>query len=122
LPAEFEGEGGALPLGNIAPVIAFAKDEFPQSMMLLELARQAAWVGSDFGSICAYIRTEGGDIALEYYLNLEDAENPAFMEELTALAAGGHPINRADMKPHIENNSFGCTPDLRTYGFRRSTR
>lgn len=95
------------------------KSEFPHSLMLLEIARQAAWAGSDLGSICAFVHKEGEDLVLDYAMNMEDADNPEFLSKLKSLKESGHPINWADMVRHIANDSFGRTPDLRTYGFRR---
>ena len=94
------------------------KSEFPDSLMLLELSRQAAWVGSELGTISSLIRREGDEIVLSYAMNMVDAENPVFLEKLAALRKSGHPINLADMKPHIDQGSFGRVPDLRPYGFR----
>ena len=101
---------------------AAIKSEFPNSLMLLEIARQAAWVGSDLGTISAFFRTEENEMALDYFMNMMDAENPEFLGKLTALRESGHPINWADMKQHIDQESFGNVPDLRPYGFRRPLR
>lgn len=101
---------------------AAIKSEFPNSLMLLEIARQAAWVGSDLGMISAFLRAEENEMALDYVMNMMDAESPEFLEKLTALRESGHPINWADMKPHIDQESFGNVPDLRPYGFRRPRR
>lgn len=96
------------------------KSEFPESLMFLEIARQAAWVGSDLGSVCAFLQAEGDEVVLKYLMNMLDADNPEFIEKLKALRESGHPINHADLKPHIELGSFGRTPNLMPYGFRRS--
>lgn len=96
------------------------KSEFSESLTLLEIARQAAWVGSDFGSITAFLRNDKKEISLEYLMNWLDADNPDFLKKLEELKNGGHPINYADIKSNIERNSFGHTPDLRSYGFRRT--
>lgn len=95
------------------------KSEFPGSLMFPEIARQAAWVGSDLGTISAFILHEGEEMVLEYVMNMLDAENPAVLTKLAALRESDHPINWADMKPHIEQDSFGRLPDLRPRGFRR---
>lgn len=95
------------------------KSEFPNSLMFLEIARLAARVGSDLGTISAFLRTEGNEMEMEYFMNMMDAESPEFLGKLTALRESGHPINWADMKQHIDQDSFGNVPDLRPYGFRR---
>jgi hypothetical protein len=95
------------------------KSEFPDSLMFLEIARQAAWVGSDLGTISAFCRIEENEIVLDYVMNMMDAENSEVLGRLAALRASGHAINWADMKPHIDQDSFGRVPDFRPYGFRR---
>jgi len=113
-------DGRLIVLGTDIRQRAYAaiKSEFPDSLMFLEIARQAAWVGSDLGMISAFIRHEGENMVLDYAMNMLDAENPAVLERLVSLRESGHPINWADMKPHVEKDSFGRVPDLRIYGFR----
>jgi hypothetical protein len=41
------------------------KEKFPNSLGLLEIARLAAWVGSDLGNTAAWLAEEGDDIALQ---------------------------------------------------------
>jgi hypothetical protein len=95
------------------------KSEFPDSLMLLELARQAACVGSNLGSITAWMRPVGNDMVLDYCMNMLDADSPELHRKLREFSESGHPINRADMKPHIDRESFGNMPDFGPYGFRR---
>jgi hypothetical protein len=98
------------------------RTEFPDSLMFLEIARQAVRIGSDLGSISAFTHTEANDLVLDYCLNMEDANSPELHRKLHALKESGHPINFADMKPHIDRESFGNVPDFRPYGFRRPIR
>lgn len=114
-------DGRLIVLGTDIRERAYAaiKAEFPESLMFLEIARQAAWIGSDLGAVAALLRREDGDIILDYAMNMVDADNPEFLSRLAALQESGHPINRGDMKPHIEKGSFGRVPDMRPYGFRR---
>jgi hypothetical protein len=93
------------------------KRRFPDSLMFLEISRQAVWVGSDLGNICGFLLNDGDDLELQYYMDMRDAEDPSFLAKLENLASG-HPINWADMAPHIGRDSFGNTPDLRRFGFR----
>jgi hypothetical protein len=113
-------DGRIVVLGTDIRQRAYAKikSEFPDSLTFLEIARQAAWVGSDLGSISAFLRFEGQDLILDYGMNMLDAKNPEVLEKLTALRESGHPINYSDMKLHVEQESFGRVPDLRPYGFR----
>jgi hypothetical protein len=101
---------------------AAVKSEFPNSLMLLEIARQAAWVGSDLGAIFAFVKIAENEMVLDYVMNMVDADSPGVLGRLVALRESGHPINWADMKPHIDQDSFGHVPDLRPYGFRRPIR
>lgn len=87
--------------------------------MFLEIARQAACVGSDLGNICAWLGRDGAALVLKYYMDMRDAENPDVLGALEQLKRSGHPINWADMAPHIAQDFFGNPPDLRPFGFRR---
>jgi len=98
---------------------AAMKRHFPNSLMFLEIARQAAWVGSDLGNICAWLGQDGDELALKYLMDMQDAQNPDILGRLVRLQKNGHPINWADMAPHIAQDSFGRVPDLRPFGFRR---
>ena len=113
-------EGRLLVLGTDIRHRAYSaiRSEFPTSLMLLEIARMAAWMGSDLGSISASIGVEQDEICLNYVMNMVDANNPEFLEKVKSLIESGHPINRADMQPQIEQGTFGNVPDLRRYGFR----
>lgn len=97
-----------------------ARRRFPESLMFLEIARLAAWVGSDLGSICGHLREDGKDFVMEFLMDMRDAESPLFLEKLEKLRGEGHPMNLGDMWPHIARGSFGNVPDLRALGFRRS--
>jgi hypothetical protein len=114
-------DGRATVLGTILREHAYAviKKNFPDSLMFLELGRLAAWVGSDLGNVCGFLREDGSDVILEYYQDMRDASNPAFLKKLEELMRSGHPINSGDMAPHIAQDSFGKTMDLRPFSFRR---
>lgn len=113
-------DGRLIVLGTDIRQRAYAavKSEFSNSLMFLEIARQAAWVGSDLGTISAFVRIEENEMVLDYVMNMVDAESPEVLERLVALRESGHPINWADMRPHIDQDSFGHVPDFRPYGFR----
>ncbi len=95
------------------------KQRWPESLMLLEIGRQAAWVGSDLGNIAGFLAEDGDDLVLTYAMDMRDADKPEFLAKLDELKKGGHPINWADMKSHIENDTFGCVPDMKEFMFRR---
>jgi hypothetical protein len=94
------------------------KSHLPESLMFLEIARQAAWIGSDLGNVCAWLGQDGAELVLNYYMDMRDAENPDVLGALEQLKRSD-PINWADMAPHIAQDSFGSVPDLRPFGFRR---
>jgi hypothetical protein len=95
------------------------KEKFPNSLAFLEIARLAAWAGSDLGNTAAWLVEEGDHVALQYHLDMRDASNPDFLKRLDQLKAENHPINWNDLRPHLEKGSFGNVPDLLPYGFRR---
>ncbi len=113
-------EGRMIVLGMSLRDQAYAaiKRRFPDSLTLLEIARQAAWVGSDLGNICAWLGQDGAELVLNYLMDMRDAEDPDVIGALEHLKKSGHPINWADMAPHITKNSFGNLPNLRPFGFR----
>ena len=91
------------------------KDEFPDSLAWLEVSRISACIGSDLGSICGYLRCSN-ILELTYWMNMEDAENPNFLDRLHEYRQSENPINHQDLSPHLSQDSFGCVPDLRPYG------
>jgi len=91
------------------------KDEFPESLMILELARLAVFAESDFGNIAAFLRTEGDELKIEYYQDWTEAENPAFMMKIAGLREKGIAVNHFDLMQHMASDSFGNAPDLRPY-------
>lgn len=114
-------EGELMVLGTALRERAYSviKSHFPDSLMFLELGRQAAWVGSRLTNVSAYLFKAGeNELECIYLMDMRDANNHSFLQRLGRLAEEGHPINRADMKPHIENDSFGRTMDLSRMHFR----
>ena len=91
------------------------RSEFPDSLLLLEIGRLAAGVGSDLGMISPLLRQEGRNVILDYAMNFVDADNPAFYERLSSYQEAGHPVNWGDIQPHFAQGTFGNTPDLRPY-------
>jgi hypothetical protein len=53
---------------------------------------------------------------------LELSRLAAFAGYDVALGNCGHPVNWDDIRPRVENSSFGSVPDLRPYTFKRSFR
>lgn len=95
------------------------KKEFPQALGILEIARQAAWIGSDLGNVVAWLTEDQDNILMNYLMDWRDATNPDFLKRLERLNAEGHAINWADLEPHLRAGNFGNVTDLRPYGFSR---
>ena len=114
-------EGRVNVLGTDLRKLAYenVKQHWPDSICLLEIARLAAWIGSDLGNISAFITENDDEWGLQFLMDMRDAENADFLNRLRELIDSGHPINRADIHPFINNDSFGRTPDMRPFEFRR---
>lgn len=112
-------DGRLLVLGTDLRKAAYAaiKSEFPQSLLFLEMARMAAQVGSDLGSITAFLLRQEKDLRLDYLMNMQDTENIDVLDKMNALWRTDTPPNWADIEPHYSKGSFGNIPDLRPYGF-----
>jgi len=95
------------------------KREHPRSVALLEIARLAAWVGSDLGNVRAWLQDDGDNVSLHYLQDMRDANSPEFLRKLEELKQEGHPINWSDLHEEMKHGSFGKTMDLRPYGFSR---
>ncbi|HEV2547587.1 MAG TPA: hypothetical protein VGU20_09635 [Stellaceae bacterium] len=93
---------------------SLVKAQFPESLCLMEIARIAAWVGSDVGSIAAFIIAKDDSFAVDYYLNMEEANDPTFVKKVADYMRL-QPVNREDIDPFISKGTFGSTPDLRCY-------
>lgn len=93
--------------------------QYHKSVALLEIARLAAWVGSDLGNVRAWLQDDGDNVSLHYLQDMRDANDPKFLGELEQLKLEGHPINWADLHQEMKQGSFGKTMDLRPYGFSR---
>lgn len=89
---------------------------FPESLGLMEIARAAAWVGSDLGNTCAWLTRVGDDIELHWLMDMRDANNPDFIKRLDEEKAV---VNQHLITPHLLQGNFGQTPDLQPYEFRR---
>jgi hypothetical protein len=77
-------------------------------------------VGSDLGSIAAFIVKKGDDFAMHYYLNMVDAEDPVFLRKLEEHKRSGQAINWKDMEPFLSKGTFGSVPDFRPLALVRS--
>lgn len=89
---------------------------FSNALDTLEIARLAATVGSDLGQTSAWVtRTAVDRFRLEYYLDMRDAENPEFLDQL-----GKHdgPRNWKDIA--LGKETFGL-PDFRPFGCEFAT-
>ena len=92
------------------------KEYWPDSLMWLEISRLGAWLGSNIGTINVFMAetTEGHEC--RFLLDMGDAEEPSFLERIKQLRKS-HPVNIDNIKPHYEQDSFGCTPDMTPFQF-----
>ncbi len=93
------------------------KAQWPGSLMLLEISRLGAWIGSDIGSIGILMADRPKDHEFRFFLDMRDAGDDGFRERLGQLMSSGHPVNWADIGPHYERGSFGDRPDMSPYEF-----
>lgn len=112
-------EGRATVLGTTVRERAYqvVKPCWPNSLMLLEIARLGAWIGSDIGSISVLMANGEEEYLFIFEMDMRDASNAEFLDRLTELMKSGHPVNWADITPHYETGNFGCTPDMTPYEF-----
>ena len=110
-------EGRVSILGTELRMRAFdrVKDEFPDSLTLVEVSRAAAWIGSDFGNVAGFLWDKGSVYELGYWMNNRDETNSEFRRQ---LLEPGVIANPQLLRPDAEGN-FGKLPDLRPYGFTR---
>jgi hypothetical protein len=95
------------------------KRSFPNSLGWLEVARIAAWVGSDLGNICGWFLQQGDRATFAYAMDLREVNDPDFLGRIKAHIDGDGEVNHADLRPHMERGSFGNLPDLQMYRFGR---
>ena len=114
-------EGKVVVLGTELPERAYqvAKTHWPGSLMLLEISRLGAWIGSDIGSIGVFMAEGPNAYEFKFLLDMRDASDAGFLERLKQLMRSGHPVNWTDITPHYKRGSFGQTPDMSLYKFSR---
>ena len=93
------------------------KNEFPNSLAFLEIARISALLGANLGSISSLISKTLDGTHLNYCMDMQDADNPNFKKKLGEFMQSKQPVNYNDLSPHFSKNSFGNVPDLRPYGY-----
>ena len=89
----------------------------PESTEILELGRVAAWVGSDLGSSCGFLRNDGDYVVLDYLMDMREANDPAFLERIAQLGESGHPMRPEAVQAFRDDKVR--VPDLRPFGFRK---
>jgi hypothetical protein len=52
-------------------------------------------------------------------MDMREANDSEFLAKLQRYKDEGSPINWADIAPNLSKGSFGKTPDLTPFGFRR---
>ena len=90
---------------------------WPNSLMLLEIARLGAWIGSDIGSISVFMADGGEDYRFTFGMDMRDADDAEFLARLDPLLKSDDLVNWADITTHYEAGNFGCVPDMTPYQF-----
>ena len=93
------------------------KIEFPKSLAFLEVSRISAFLGSNLGSISRFISNAPDEPRLIYHMDMQDAENPIYLQKVEEFMESEQPVNYDDLLPHLNGHSFGHVPDFRPYGY-----
>ena len=93
------------------------KAYWPDSLMLLEISRLGAWIGSNIGTINVFMAETTENYEFKFLLDMRDAKNPDFLGRIKRLMNSGHPVKWADIKPHHEQGEFGRSPDMTPFQF-----
>jgi hypothetical protein len=114
-------DGRMYVLGTELRTLAYhkIKRQFPDSLGILEVARQAAWIGSNLGDICVWLADKGDSFAAHYLMNWKDADTAEFNAKIEELHRSGESVNWGDIAPHLRNGTFGKVPDFRPFEFSR---
>jgi hypothetical protein len=96
---------------------ALIERKMPYSTAILELARVAAWVGSNLGSSHAFLLDDGDYVALKYVMDVKEANDAAFINRIGELGKSGHPMRPEAVAAF--NNDTVRLPDLRPFEFRK---
>ena len=91
--------------------------QWSDSLMLLEVSRLGAWIGSDIGSIRVFMTEGPRDYKFRFLMDMRDASDDEFLGRLRQPMSSEHPVNWADIRPHYERGGFGRTPDMTPYEF-----
>jgi hypothetical protein len=92
---------------------------FPDSVVLLESARVAAWLGSDLGSVAGFLFDRRKKVRLEYLIDMREAGDRSLAERMRATTAEqGVPIDRDVFQKALQIGAFK-TPDFRPFGFSK---
>jgi hypothetical protein len=92
---------------------------FPDSAVLLETARVAAWIGSDLGNVAAFLEDRGQDVHLGYVIDVRQANDRALADRMRAVTAiQGVPIDAEVFQRSLAIGAFK-TPDFEPMGFTK---
>jgi hypothetical protein len=93
------------------------EEKMPDSLCILEISRQAAWVGSTLGQIQSFLKQEKDRYLLTYLIDMRDANNTDFLNKLEDLKNYPDKINFNDIYKFTSENSLGRLPDLTKFNF-----
>ena len=88
---------------------------FPQSVVLLETARVAAWAGSDLGNVAGFLFDRGKYVRLVYLIDMRSAGDFELAMKLRQVTeVQGVPIDQTVFQDAIKIGAFK-TPDFRKF-------
>lgn len=92
---------------------------FPDSVVLLETARIAAWIGSDLGNVAGFLQDRGENVRLDYAVDMRQAHDRQLAEKMRGVTmVQGVPIDADVFKNSLEIGAFK-TPDFTPFGFTK---
>jgi hypothetical protein len=92
---------------------------FPDSVVLLETARVAAWI-DDLGNVAALLQDQGENIRLDFAIDMREANDKALAERMREVTTvQGVPIDADVFRKSLAIGAFK-TPDFRPFGFTKS--
>jgi hypothetical protein len=96
------------------------RKQFPESLLVLETARLAAWALYDYGNVAGFLRkTALDEVSFDYMLDVRETNDEDFRRRVKALIDNADTsMKHDDILEQLRKGNFGKWPDLRPYGFR----
>ena len=89
--------------------------KFPHSLALLELSRLGACLGSEVGTINAYLRADATGSRVRFEMDERDVTSHAFRDQLTTFIHAGNPVDWDRLAPFFDQSKPLNAPDFGPY-------